>query len=130
MSTFRAAVESKDLAKVAEMLHPDIVMSSPAVFKPYRGRDSVLTLLTAVFQTLENLTYTAEFRDADSEVLRFRANVGDKQLEGVDIISYADDGRVAELTVMLRPLSGLIAVAKEVGDRLPQSQSSGGDVGR
>ena len=41
----------------------------------------------------------------------FAATVGGKSLEGVDILSVGDDGLVTEFRVMVRPLSGLVALA-------------------
>ena len=42
----------------------------------------------------------------------FEARVGDRELQGVDILKFDDDGRIAELTVMVRPMSGMHALAE------------------
>jgi hypothetical protein len=44
--------------------------------------------------------------------------VGDKQVQGIDLLRHDDDGRVVEITVMVRPLSAAIALAEAVGPRL------------
>jgi hypothetical protein len=44
----------------------------------------------------------------------FEARVGDRRLQGVDILRFDDDGRIAELTVMVRPMSGMNALAERM----------------
>ena len=39
-------------------------------------------------------------------------------IEGVDLLRYGDDGLVAELVVMMRPLSALKAIQAAIGARL------------
>jgi len=48
----------------------------------------------------------------------FKARVGDKQLQGWDYLRLDDEGLVTELTVMVRPLSGLMALAQAMMERL------------
>jgi hypothetical protein len=44
--------------------------------------------------------------------------VGNRQVEGVDLLRVADDGSIADLTVFVRPLSGLQALASAVAEGL------------
>jgi hypothetical protein len=76
-----------------------------------------LQLVATVF---ENFRYTNEWRDGATTILFFEANVGDRELQGVDILEDGYDGRVAALTVMIRPLSGLQALADAVAARLEE----------
>ena len=117
-SAFRAAVESGDADRLAAVLHPDVEFRSPAVHRPYAGRDAAMAVLRAVFQVFADFRYVDEVRSGDREVLRFAAKVGDREVDGVDIVRYDDDGAVAELTVMIRPMSALHAVVEKVGNRL------------
>ena len=103
---------------MAAALHPDVVFHSPAVFKPYEGREATMRLLGHVFEVLEDLRYLDELSGAGSHGLVFAARVGDKTLEGWDYLKLDGDGLITELTVMIRPLSGLIAVAQAMGERL------------
>jgi hypothetical protein len=48
----------------------------------------------------------------------FRTRVGDRELEGLDLLRLDADGLIAELSVMIRPLSGLIALAQAIGPKL------------
>ena len=46
---FREAVERADLDAAVALLADDVVFRSPAVFKPYEGRETVATILRTVF---------------------------------------------------------------------------------
>jgi hypothetical protein len=117
-SGFRQAVERRDLDAMAAALHPDVVFRSPAVFTPYEGRAATMGLLRHVLEVLEDFRYVDELQGEGSEGLVFAAHVGDKTLDGWDYLQIDQDGLVTELTVMIRPLSGLIAVAQAMGQRL------------
>jgi hypothetical protein len=116
---FRNAVESGDRDGMVAALAPDVVFNSPVKHKPFEGRETVAALFGALLETFEDFRYTDEFEQADgSKALVFRARVGDKELEGIDILRFGDDGLVADFTVMVRPLTGAIALAEEVGRKL------------
>jgi hypothetical protein len=118
-SPFRAAVETKDFAAVEATLAPDIHFRSPAVFKPYEGREAVGALLRLVGEVIAaELEYVWQVREGDREVLCFRTLVDGREVEGVDLLRYDDRGLVAELVVMMRPLSGLTAVREAMGAKL------------
>jgi hypothetical protein len=67
-----------------------------------------------VAQVFENLRYRAEWRDGATTILFFEANVGARELQGVDILEHDAEGLVTSFTVMIRPLSGLQALAAAV----------------
>ena len=115
---FRAAVEANDLATASELFTDDVVFNSPVVFRPYEGRDALLVILGAVVQVFEGFRYTGQAEDGDLALLTFEAAVGDRSLQGVDILRFADDGRIRELTVMVRPMSGMTALAERMRETL------------
>ena len=118
MGAFRAAVESGDAAQISAALSADVTFRSPAVHAPYVGRDTVQLVLAAVIQVFEDFRYVAHLTDGDDEVLRFNARVGGRDVDGVDIVRYDDSGQVAELSVMIRPLSALNAVRDAMAAQL------------
>ena len=115
---FRAAAEAKDFSQIDDLLTEDVVFRSPAVYKPYEGIDAVKVLLGAVVQVFEDFRYIDQIEGPDSAMLMFEAKAGDRELQGVDILHFADDGRVDQLAVMIRPMSGLHALAGEMKARL------------
>jgi hypothetical protein len=119
---FRRAAEAKDLDLMAETLREDVVLHSPVLFRGFEGRDTVLAVLEHVAETLEGLTYVDELAQDRSVALRFEATVGDRQLEGIDYLDLDEEGRVAELTVFMRPYSAVTAFNERMAERLAASQ--------
>ena len=115
---FRRAAEAKDLELLTETLREDVELHSPILFRGFEGRDVVTQVLTHVAATLEDLTYTDELTEGDTVALRFKARVGDRELEGIDFLELDEDGRVAVLTVFMRPMSALTAFNERLGERL------------
>jgi hypothetical protein len=87
---FRAAAESKDFSACEELFAEDIVFRSPAVFKPYEGRGVVTLLLATVAEVF------VDFRYADQ----------------------VETGRIREMAVYIRPISGLTALAEAMQSTL------------
>ena len=93
---FRAAVERADLEAALDLLADDVVFRSPAVFKPYEGKHTVGTILRTVFGVFEDFRYTDELGGDGVHALIFEARVGDRQLQGMDLIRADTDGRIGE----------------------------------
>lgn len=106
---FRRAAETHDPELLAAALREDVVLHSPVLFRGFQGRDVVVQVLQFVALTLEDFAYVDDVGEGDTVFLRFRAKVGDRELEGVDVLELDADGLVAELTVFMRPLSALTA---------------------
>lgn len=112
MHPFRTAVEARDIDAMVAELAEDVVFHSPVAFTPFAGREAVMGLFEALFRTFEEFEYSDEVTDGDTTMLIFNATVGGKKIQGLDLIRYGDDGKIREFTVMLRPLSGLIAMGE------------------
>ena len=115
---FRRAAEAKDLDLLVETLREDVELHSPILFRGFEGREIVTQVLTHVAATLEGLTYVDELHEGDTVCLRFKAHVGDRELEGIDFLELDEDGRVAVLTVFMRPMSALTAFNEQMMERL------------
>jgi SnoaL-like domain len=120
---FRRAAEAKDFDLLTEALREDVVLHSPILFRGFEGREIVSQVLTHVAATLEGLTYTDELVEGDTVCLRFKAQVGDRELEGIDFLELDDDGKVAELTVFMRPLSAINAFNEQMKARLEAARA-------
>jgi hypothetical protein len=115
---FGIAIEAGDEDAAVATLADDIEFRSPAVYKPYHGKEQVEAILRLVATVFENFRYTNEWRDGATTILFFEANVGDRDLQGIDILEENEEGLVERFTVMIRPLSGLQAVAQTMAARL------------
>jgi len=115
---FRRAAEAKDVELMTETLREDVELHSPILFRGFEGREIVGQVLTHVAATLEDLTYVDELQEGDTVALRFKARVGDRELEGIDFLELDEEGRVAVLTVFMRPMSALTAFNEQMKERL------------
>jgi limonene-1,2-epoxide hydrolase len=117
---FRAAIEAQDIDAAIALLADDVVFHSPIAFTPYRGREAVGTVLRAVVRVFEDFRYVREIGapGAPDQALVFRTRIGERQVEGCDFLHYDENGAVAELTVMVRPLNGALALAEAMKAKL------------
>ena len=113
-------IATRDMSLLNDLLADDVVFRSPVAFKPYEGKQVVFFILTNVIQVFENFTYHREFftEDEQSVVLEFSAVVSEKQLKGIDMIRFNEQGQIVEFEVMIRSLSGLQALAAQMGERI------------
>jgi len=120
MEELKRAIEARDEAAVERLLSPEVVFRSPALFKPYAGREATMVFLRAAMEVFEDFRYVHTYAEADGRghVLMFEADVGGRALEGADFVSVGDDGLVTEFRVMVRPMTGLLALAEAMAPRV------------
>ncbi len=122
---FRKAVEAVDLDAMMAQFAEKAVLHSPVVFAPFERRDAIRQLLGILFQVFQDFEYTDELEAQDgTAALVFRARVGDRDLQGLDLIRFDEAGLIRDLTVMVRPRSAIEALLGEVGPRLAAARES------
>ena len=110
---------TRDPAGLDALLHEDCVFRSPAVHTPQVGKELTTAYLSAALVVLgPTLSYQREWYAADSAVLQFTADLDGVHLEGVDMMTWAEDGRITEFTVMVRPVKGLHALMEKMATQL------------
>ena len=122
---FRAAVEQRHVDHAHELFHERAVFRSPILFKPYEGRDQVVKVLQAAEQVLGiggRFRYLHQLEDQDDRVaiLEFATEVDGKQVEGIDKLTFDEDGLITELKVMIRPASALQLVGARMAEEFPR----------
>ena len=117
-------VQAGNLSDLNDLLADEVVFRSPVAYKPYEGKQVVFFILTNVIQVFEDFTYHREFYTEDGEnvVLEFSANVSGKSLKGIDMIRFNEQGKIIDFEVMIRPMSGLAALAEQMGIRIDKIQ--------
>lgn len=118
-SLFRRGVESKDVAVMMEAFADGAVLHSPITFKPFEGKEAIARLLGILMQVFQDFRYTDELTAEDgTKALIFRTRVGDRDVEGLDLIRFDETGRIRDFTVMVRPRSAVESLLREVSSRL------------
>ncbi len=121
---FRIAVDNRDLAALDGLFSEDIRFYSPVKFRPFEGKPMVMGLFGVLLRTFEDFRYighcdgtsqtSTDGAQLPSAVLLFRATVNGRQIHGIDLLHFDDDGRIKEFTVMVRPQSAVQALGEAV----------------
>ncbi|MCU1642463.1 MAG: hypothetical protein JWN03_2738 [Nocardia sp.] len=124
MNSFRQAVEARDQQAIEALLADDVVFTSPVAFKPYPGKAITAAILRGVMRVFEDFHYVREIADSNGRdhALLFEATVAGKKLTGCDFLKFDDEGKIIDLMVMVRPLSGATALAEAMGAQFEQIQ--------
>src|SRR3954453_18650097 len=120
---FRAAAESKDFSAIDDLFTDDVTFRSPVVFKQYEGRDAVAMLLGAVSQVFEDFRYTDHLETGGSAALCFSAKIGERELEGIDLLHFDGEGRINDMAVYVRPMSGVHALVEAMQKKLEEASA-------
>lgn len=115
---FRDAVEARDHDAMVAALAADVQLHSPVAFRAFDGREATAAVLAAILSVLDDFEYTDELESAASVALLFRARVGDRSVQGLDLLRLDEEGQIKELTVMMRPLSAILAVAERMAPKV------------
>ena len=113
-------MKSHDHKALWDLLHPDAVFESPVVHTTQRGRDITHKYLSSALKVLggPGFAYVGEWRSRDGAVLEFEAEIDGIAINGVDIIRFADDGRILHFKVMVRPLKAINLLHRMMGEEL------------
>jgi ketosteroid isomerase-like protein len=121
---WKEAVTGRDVGMLADLLREDVVFRSPVVHTPTTGRGPTSLVLAAVTEVFGALEYTHTYLDEPGGVtLEFTTSVSADDgrrldVHGVDVFRIDGDGRIASLSVMLRPLSATLAVGSRMREQL------------
>lgn len=118
-------LETRDMGILNTLLADEVVFKSPIAFHPYTGKTIVFFILSNVIQFFENFKYHRTFYTEDglNVVLEFSANIAEKKLKGIDMIRFNEYGQIVDFEVMIRPKSGMEALAALMGQRMAQAPS-------
>ena len=119
-------MKSHDRAALWDLLHPDAVFESPVVHTPQRGRDITFKYLASADKVLggPGFSYIGEWRSDTGAVLEFQTEIDGIKLNGVDIITFAADGRITNFKVMVRPLKAINLLHRLMGEQLAAAQAA------
>ncbi|MCS5547738.1 MAG: nuclear transport factor 2 family protein [SAR86 cluster bacterium] len=115
-------MKSNDMDKLDELLAEDVVFYSPVVYTPQKGKDITKMYLTAaggVFgegtkdamsdsnESKSNFKYIKEIIGEKSALLEFETEMDGVYVNGVDVISWNEEGKITEFKVIVRPLQAV-----------------------
>ncbi len=117
LEKWHKVVFEQDLELLNELISDDITFYSPVVFRPKKTKEEAVFVLGNVIQVLQDFKYHRQFIDGRNWSLEFSAQVGNRTVKGVDLIEFDDNGQIINFEVLVRPLSGLIALGEDMNRR-------------
>ena len=114
---FTAAIVARDHAALMDTLAPDVVLHPAVTRTTFDGRETVGEVYAAVIDSFEKLEIVEELSSGDTHAFFWRGQIDGRFVEGADWFRLADDGKVREIVVMGRPLSGLATFLTGIGAR-------------
>lgn len=114
-------LKSHDQRVLWDLLHPDAVFESPVVHAPQLGREITFKYLASAGTVLggPGFKYLGEWRNDNGAVLEFENEIEGIKINGVDIITFSDDGRlITHFKVMVRPLKAINLLHRLMGEQL------------
>jgi len=121
-----------------ELLADDVQFFSPIVFTPQKGKDITKLYLGAAGNTFSGgekekapgspgstFKYTKEVLSGNQAVLEFETELEGKYVNGVDIISCNEEGKITEFRVMIRPLQAVNLMHEQMKAMLEKMQKQG-----
>ena len=115
---FTAAIAARNPAGVIDVLAPDVILHSAVTSVPFEGRDVVGDTYRSVLESFEELRIVDEFESGDTHAFFWEGRMGGRPVAGADRIRLDSEGKVREITVLGRPMSGVATFLTEIGFRL------------
>ncbi|MDD4356462.1 MAG: nuclear transport factor 2 family protein [Smithellaceae bacterium] len=113
-------IKSKSAAGLDDILAENVVFHSPVVHTPQAGKPITTLYLAAALHVFNNDTfkYLREVTSGNHAVLEFQTVIDGITVNGVDMITWGEDGRIIDFKVMIRPLKAINLIHKMMADML------------
>ena len=124
VSPLRTAMEARDVDAVVDAFAPDAVFRSPLTDRlAFTGQSQIRALTDVILDVLTDFRYTGEAADGTTATLTWRARIGGQPIEGIDLLRFRPDGKIAEFTVFFRPLPAAAVALQVIGAGLARQRS-------
>lgn len=98
-----------DRALLDALVRDDAVFHSPVVHTPQEGKAKVMLYLLSAAKVLggDSFRYVREVVEGNEALLEFTAELDGIHVNGIDLITFDDDGKIKDFKVMVRPLKAV-----------------------
>lgn len=120
LSTWHALIQSRNPEGLEAILADDVVMHSPVVHTPLRGKAITHQYLNAALHVFINdsFRYVREVYGPSDAILEFEVSIDGILINGVDMIHWNEEGRIVDFKVMLRPLKAVNLIHQKMAEML------------
>ena len=122
---FVVAIAAGDVDGLIDTLAPDVVLYSAVTGTPFVGREVVADTYRSVLESFEELRVVDEFENGDTHAFFWEGHMEGRYVAGADRLRLNPDGKVREVTVLGRPMSGVATFLTGIGPRLARRRRGG-----
>ena len=124
LQAWHQVVQSRDMRLLDGLLADDVVFHSPVVHTPQVGKAVTAQYLGAAFHVFfnESFRYVREVAGPRDAVLEFQVEIDGIAVNGVDMLTWDDDGRIVDFKVLIRPLKAIHLIHQKMGAMLQAQQ--------
>ena len=116
INAFTDAMKSKNLEKMLDHMADDIVLRTPLVAEPFRGKAAIRPVVTALLSVVDKFDFVETLQGSRHVSEFFRVTVGPYELDGMDYWLLNEAGLIQEMTVLWRPLPAIVAVQNKLDE--------------
>ncbi len=114
LKAWHRTAKEKNLDHIDSLIVEEVVLFSPAFYKPKIGKNVVYGILRDVLASFDHYKVTKTWIDGHDVILEFDAIVNHKKIQGIDKITLNDEGKLIQLKVFIRPFSGIKALIASI----------------
>ncbi len=127
LTEWHRIVRERDLVGLDGVLDENVSLGAPPYWDKLRGRKLIHHLLGLIVHTIDGFTYHREWCNGSELALEFTGRVGERELQGIDLISLNDSFLVQNIDVLMRPVNSVIALRDAIAPQMAAFLSQGGD---
>ena len=111
-------VATRDVEGLAAVLAENVTLGAPPYWAKLETKEVVLRLLKIIINTIDEFIYHREWINGPELALEFRGSVDGLELQGIDLITLNDEGKIQSIDVMIRPMNTLAKLAEIVREKV------------
>ena len=107
---------SEDPSFLDDSLDESVTFYSPVVFSPIKGKAMTTLYLMAAGQSfnMDRFEYVKTVVQDPYSILEFETYIDDISVNGIDVITWNESGKIIEFKVMVRPLKAIEKVQEKM----------------
>ena len=122
LKNWHTFLDTKNPNILDELLANEVIFYSPIVWAPQEGKQITKLYLMAALEVFggenSNFTYVKQVIDNNQFILEFNTIIDGITVNGVDMITVNDEGKIISFKVMVRPLKAINKVHEKMGEML------------
>jgi hypothetical protein len=113
---FTEAMQRKDLETMLSHMTEDIVLETPLLPEPVRGKPAIRTVVGALLAIVDSFDFQELLQGPSHLASFFVVQIGAERLDGMDYWLLDERGKIARMKVLWRPLPAVAAVQRRLDE--------------